>query len=192
MSYSLAAKRLRLPLGLIFGVAYLLLAPGATDPLQLAVGGAIAVVGLLVRAWASGHIMKNARLATTGPYAHTRNPLYFGSFLIGAGFAVAAHVSLVLVVVLFWLLVYAPTMERERRNIRGRFPDAYDEYERNVPAFFPRPTPWRGPGNAEHVPWSFELYMKHGEWKAALAFAFAMAWLYYFMRHPIGLLGGTS
>jgi protein-S-isoprenylcysteine O-methyltransferase Ste14 len=185
LSYSLAAKRLRLPLGFILGVAYLLLAPGATDPLRLAVGGAIAFVGLLVRAWASGHIMKNDRLATTGPYAHTRNPLYFGSFLIGAGFAVAAHVSLVLVVVLFWLLVYAPTMERERRNIRGRFPDAYDEYERNVPAFFPRPTPWRGPGNAGHVPWSFELYMKHGEWKAALAYAFALAWLFYFMRHPI-------
>ena len=89
MTYSEAAKRLRLPLGFVFGIAYLIWARPSW--LTLAVGGAIAFVGVLVRAWASGHIVKNERLATTGPYAHTRNPLYFGSFLIGAGFAVAAH-----------------------------------------------------------------------------------------------------
>src|SRR5687768_18447378 len=111
--------------------------------LTLAVGGAIALVGVIVRAWASGHISKNRRLAVTGPYAHTRNPLYFGSFLIGAGFAIAAHWSLLLLVIAFFVLVYAPTMERERANIRGRFPEAYAEYERNVPAFVPRAVPWQ-------------------------------------------------
>ena len=85
MTYSEVAKRLRLPLGFLFGIAYLVFA--RPTPLTLAVGGAIALIGVVVRAWASGHISKNERLATSGPYAHTRNPLYFGSFLIAAGFA---------------------------------------------------------------------------------------------------------
>ena len=142
----------------------------------LALGALVALAGVLVRAWASGHIRKNATLATTGPYAHTRNPLYFGSFLIAAGFAMAAHWSLMLVVIAFFVLIYAPTMERERANIRGRFPEEFAVYERNVPAFFPRPTPWRAAAS-ETGPFSFSLYMKHGEWKAALGYAGAVAWL---------------
>jgi protein-S-isoprenylcysteine O-methyltransferase Ste14 len=181
LSYSLLAKRLRLPLGFLLAGLYLYFTPTpSTTPLTLAVGAGIAMVGVLIRAWASGHIMKNDRLATTGPYAHTRNPLYFGSFLIGAGFAIAAHWSLLLLVVVFWALIYGPTMEREKANIRSRFPDAYAEYERNVPAFVPRPTPW-GAGRAESTPFSVALYMKHGEWKAALGYLAVVAWLAFRM-----------
>ena len=178
MSYSLVAKKLRLPLGFILSGLYLAFARPTS--MSLAIGAGIALVGVLVRAWASGHIMKNDRLATSGPYAHTRNPLYFGSFLIGAGFAIAAHWSLLLLVIAFFVLVYIPTMERERANIRGRFPDAYAEYERNVPGFVPRAVPWQQ-GAAEPNPFSFALYMKHGEWKAALGFVLAVAWLVYRM-----------
>ena len=174
MSLSLLAKKLRLPLGFVLGIAYLALVRPTLPALTL--GALIALAGVLVRAWASGHIVKNDRLATTGPYAHTRNPLYFGSFLIGAGFAVAAHWSLLLLVIAFFVLIYWPTMERERANIRGRFPQAYADYERNVPAFFPRPRPWR-PAAAKAAPFSFRLYMKHGEWKAALVYMLAVAWL---------------
>lgn len=130
----------------------------------------------MIRAWASGHIVKNKKLAITGPYAHTRNPLYFGSFLIGAGFAVAAHWSLLLVVIAFWVLVYAPTMERERLNIRERFPDAYDRYSANVPAFVPRVTPWKN-DERDDGGFSFDLYMRHGEWKAGITYLLVIAWL---------------
>ncbi len=146
-------------------------------------GGAIALLGVLVRAWASGHISKNERLATTGPYAHTRNPLYFGSFLIAAGFAIAAHWALLLLVVAFFVLIYAPTMDRERANISGRFPEAYESYAANVPPFVPRPTPWKGgEGSVAETDddtggFSFDLYMKHGEWKAGLTYVLVMAWL---------------
>jgi protein-S-isoprenylcysteine O-methyltransferase Ste14 len=174
VSYSLTAKRLRLPLGFLLSAVYLAFArPTAAS---LTTGGAIAAAGLLVRAWASGHIAKNERLATRGPYAHTRNPLYFGSFLIAAGFAVAAHWSLLLIVVAFFVFVYGPTMGRERENISRRFPEAYATYSANVPAFFPRITPWSGARESDEG-FSFALYMKHGEWKAALGFALAMAWL---------------
>ena len=182
MTYSEVAKKLRLPLGFVFGIAYLILARPTV--LTLGVGGAIAFVGVLVRAWASGHISKNRRLAVTGPYAHTRNPLYFGSFLIGAGFAVAAHWGLLLVVIAFWALVYAPTMERERVNIRERFGEAYDRYSAKVPAFVPRVTPWR---DEEGGDGSFDpsLYMKHGEWKAGVTFILVMLWLAFRVKQGV-------
>lgn len=181
MTYSEVAKKLRLPLGFLFGIIYLVLARPTL--LTWAVGGAIALVGVIIRGWASGHISKNERLATTGPYAHTRNPLYFGSFLIAAGFAVAAHWGLLLVVVAFFVLIYAPTMERERANISGRFPDEYRKYSDNVPTFVPRPTPWRGdsPDVGGGGGFSFDLYMKHGEWKAGLTYVLVMIWLYWGM-----------
>ena len=178
MSLSNVAKTLRLPLGFLLAGLYLVFAPRIVTPRSLAFGAGVAFVGILVRAWASGHIMKNDRLATSGPYAFTRNPLYFGSFLIAVGFAIAAHWALVALVVVFFLLIYAPTMAREKANISGRFPDAYAQYERHVPAFFPRPVPWGGEGMpAEGVGFSFPLYMRHGEWKALLGYVGAIAYL---------------
>ena len=172
MSYSLVAKRLRLPLGFALAIGYLVFA--RPTPTMLITGALIALAGLLIRGWASGHIMKNDRLATTGPYAHTRNPLYFGSFLIACGFALAAHWALIFLVALFFALIYVPTMQRERANIAQRFPGAYEEFCANVPVFFPRLTPWRRPGG-EPGGFSSALYMKHGEWKAALGYVGALA-----------------
>lgn len=178
MSLSLVAKKLRLPLGFVLAALYLWLAPRYVTWPTLAIGAVIALVGLLVRAWASGHIMKNDRLATSGPYAFTRNPLYFGSFLISVGFALAAHWYFLLGVVVFFALIYGPTMAREKANISGRFPESYPDFERNVPAFIPRPLPWRGGGApAAGAGFSFPLYMKHGEWKAALGYLGAVAYL---------------
>ncbi len=176
MSYGAALQRFRVPLGFMMAALYLVFAPRYATGLTVAVGGVIALVGVLIRAWAAGHIVKNDRLATTGPYAHTRNPLYFGSFLIAAGFAIAAHYSLLLLVIAFFVAVYAPVIDRERGHIRGKFPSSYAEYEENVPAFVPRPSPWRGPAN-EPAPFSTALYMRHGEWRAALGFAAALAYL---------------
>ena len=178
MTYSEVAKHLRLPLGFLLGVTYLILARPTL--LTLAVGGTIALVGVIIRGWASGHISKNEWLATTGPYAHTRNPLYFGSFLIAAGFAIAAHWALLLLVVAFCVLIYAPTMQREKANIADRFPDAYQAYAANVPAFVPRPTPWKATHpDADGDGFSLDLYMKHGEWKAGLTFLLVIVWLIY-------------
>ncbi|MFN8582837.1 MAG: isoprenylcysteine carboxylmethyltransferase family protein [Gemmatimonadaceae bacterium] len=176
MTWSLTAKRLRLPLGFLLSFAYLALVRPTGASLGL--GAGIALIGLAVRAWASGHIMKNDRLATSGPYAHTRNPLYFGSFLLAAGFAIAAHWSLLLLVIAFFVLIYGPTMERERANISGRFPDAYETYQQNVPAFVPRLTPWSDEGAGTTNEFSWGLYMKHGEWKALLGYLGAVAWLF--------------
>jgi hypothetical protein len=181
LTFEQTARRLRLPLGFLLAALYLAFGP-RPSPLTLAVGGGLALVGLAIRAWAAGHIVKNDRLATTGPYAHTRNPLYFGSFLIAAGFAIAAHWSLLLVVVAFFVLVYGPTIEKERVKISARFPDEYARWEQNVPAFVPRPTPWRDPMVVETDRFSPSLYMRHGEWRAGLGFILALTWLVLRMR----------
>jgi protein-S-isoprenylcysteine O-methyltransferase Ste14 len=174
------AKTVRIPLGFLLGIAYVIFARPTIGSLEL--GGGIALIGVLVRAWASGHILKNDRLATSGPYAHTRNPLYFGSFLIAAGFAVAAHWSLLVAVVAFFLLIYYPTMRREIANIQERFPEAYTRYAAHVPLFFPRPAPWKGdPGSTNRF--DGRLYMSHGEWKAGLTYVLAMIWLAFRTIH---------
>lgn len=174
MDWSRRAQRLRLPLGFLFALLYVWLARPTVA--RLAIGGAIALAGVLMRAWAAGHIVKNDQLTVSGPYAHTRNPLYFGSFLIGAGFALAAGWALVLFVIAFWIIVYGPVIERERREIRQRFAESYPEFERNVPPFFPRPLPWR-PAPAGSGSFSWERYIRNREWQAALAYVAVMAWL---------------
>src|SRR5437667_341574 len=79
--------RWRVPLGFLLGAICLIFAePRLWSILAGSIPG---LLGLLWRAWASGHLRKNERLATGGPYAYTRNPLYFGSFLLGAGFSIA-------------------------------------------------------------------------------------------------------
>ena len=109
MSAFVINRKVRLRIGFLFGIAYLVVRHA--DARVALVRPAVAFVGLLIRAWAAGHIVKNEQLTTTGPYAHTRNPLYFGSFLIAAGFALAAHWSLLLVVIALFAFIYGPTIE---------------------------------------------------------------------------------
>lgn len=176
----LLIQRLRVPLGFLFGAGFLWLAPRYTTRNTLLIGGTIAVIGVLIRAWATGHIVKNEVLATTGPYAHTRNPLYFGSFLLALGFAIAAHWIAVLLVVAFWIAVYGPTITRERDFLRRRYGDAFAEYEAHVPAFLPRLSAWTGPAGADHSGgFSLPLYLRHKEWQAGLGFLVVLCWLLF-------------
>lgn len=173
-------QRIRVPLGFLFGAAFLWLAPRYATPDRIAIGGAVALVGILIRAWATGHIVKNEVLTTTGPYAHTRNPLYFGSFLLALGFAIAAHWAAVVLVCVFWYVVYKPTIAGERAFLRDRYGAAWDEFEANVPAFFPRLSPWSGPAGADRSGgFSFALYLRHNEWQAGLGFVLVLAWLMF-------------
>lgn len=173
MSGVVINRKVRLRIGFLFGLVFLIVA--RPTPGGLLLGLPVAFAGLLVRAWAAGHIVKGERLTTTGPYAHTRNPLYFGSFLIAAGFALVAHWSLLLIVMVLFAFIYGPTIEQERNEIQRRFPGEYAAYEANVPPFGPRLTPWRGQTAAESF--SFSRYIRQREWQAGVAFAAASAWL---------------
>ncbi len=155
-------QRMRVPLG--FLTAVLLILGARPSWWSLAFGFPIALLGASVRGWASGHLRKNAELATSGPYAHTRNPLYFGSFVMVAGFAVAGNKPWVaLTLVGAFLLVYRPVMRAEVAHIRQLFGAAYDEWAQHVPLFFPRLTP-----HLSGAPRAFEWsqYLHHREYRA--------------------------
>ena len=162
--WSRVARRIRVPMGFAFAVLYLWLARPTWR--FIALGTILIVPGLLIRALASGHVRKNEVLATSGPYAYTRNPLYLGSLLIGVGFAVAAcswWVGVVLVVMFF--AIYLPVISGEEVFLRQKFPE-FEEYARQVPRLFPRSIPLSGAEEAGGF--SFDLYLKHHEYNALL------------------------
>jgi len=109
LSWRRIARRIRVPLGFVFAALYLWRARPTW--MWLGVGAVVALLGLGIRSVASGHVDKNAELATTGPYAYVRNPLYLGSILIAIGFAVAARDVVVAgLIVLLFVAIYVPTI----------------------------------------------------------------------------------
>ncbi len=164
LEWAKIARRIRVPLGFVFALLYFWLARPTWR--FIALGSVLILPGLLIRALASGHVRKNEALATSGPYAYTRNPLYLGSLLIGIGFAVAARnwwVGVVLVVMFF--AIYLPVIRDEEAFLRVKFPE-FAEYARRVPRMFPRIAPARlndGGGG-----FSLDLYLKHREYNALL------------------------
>ena len=161
-------QRVRVPLGFVLSVAFLVFAQ--PKPLSLLIGGAIAVAGLLIRAWASGHIRKNQTLAVSGPYAYTRNPLYLGSFILGVGFTIAAGLWwLALLFVILFLGIYLPVMRVEAEELTQIFGADYEKYAARVPLFFPRPAA----NEKSETNFDFALYLRYREYQAALGLIFA-------------------
>ena len=156
-------QRIRVPLGFVFAILFVVFS--RPDRTTLIVGGVIALIGLAIRAWASGHIRKASELAVSGPYAFTRNPLYLGSLILGFGFTIAAGVWwLGLLFVLLFLGIYLPVMRVEVDDIRRIFGTDFDEYEREVPLFLPRLTPWR----KNERKFDVSLYLRYREYRAAI------------------------
>src|SRR5581483_2233163 len=113
---------------------------------------------------ASGHVTKNEQLTTSGPYSHLRNPLYFGSILIGVGFAIAGRNWWIAgLMVAMFVVIYVPVIRSEEAFLRGKFPE-FEEYARNVPRLFPR---WSAYGSGQGS-FSWDLYWKHREYNAVL------------------------
>lgn len=168
-NWSRIARRIRVPLGFAFAVVYFWLAHPTF--LSMVLGSCIALAGIAIRAAASGHVKKNEQLTTTGPYAHLRNPLYFGSIILAFGFAVAArNLWIVAGMVAMFLAIYWPVIRTEEAFLREKFPE-YEGYARNVPRLLPRFTAF---GNTRGT-FSWDLYWKHREYNAFLGAAAMMA-----------------
>jgi protein-S-isoprenylcysteine O-methyltransferase Ste14 len=124
----------------------------------------VALAGLLVRAWACGHLAKNERLATTGPFAHTRNPLYLGTLAAAAGFALAGRSGWLAVLFgVYFAAVYLPVIGEEESHLRRLFPE-YAAYAERVPRLAPRLRPAQRSGRFQ---WA--LYRRNREYQALLA-----------------------
>ena len=114
-------------------------------------------------------------LATTGPYAFTRNPLYLGSFFLGLGFTIAAgRWVLAAIFGALFLGIYLPVMRVEANDLAKSFGDEYRRYATSVPLFLPRLTPYRS-GSSEETHFDRRLYLKYREYRAALGMA--LGWI---------------
>ena len=169
VSWRRIARRIRVPLGFLFAVFYFWRA--RPDWVSLALGGAVAAAGVFLRAMASGHVKKNEQLATTGPYAYCRNPLYLGSIIIAIGFAIASRdVWVAIGIVGLFSVIYVPVIRGEETFLRGQFAE-YESYARRVPRLLPS-TAWF-PGLA--AGFSRALYLQHREYNALIGAAAMLA-----------------
>ena len=179
-SWSKIARRIRIPLGFVLAALYLWLAAPTSRSLLL--GAAVVIPGLLLRTLASGQVQKNEQLATGGPYAYTRNPLYLGSLILAAGYAMAARswwIAAIMVVMFF--AIYLPVIRGEEAYLREHFAE-FEEYSRRVPRLFPRFTAFRESDRG----FSWALYRKHREynaWVGSAAILLALAAKLYWMSH---------
>ena len=190
------ARRIRVPLGFVTAALYLYeCARTAPHPIAIACSLALVIPGLAIRAVASGTVKKNLELTITGPYAYTRNPLYLGSTLIAAGFAVALlSWPLGLVLAVGFSVIYIPVIASEERFLRATFPN-FDAYCRLVPRFLPRLTPANyhkdqalssaaaAVTSSSPNGFSVALYRRHREYNAALG-AFLL-YLSLIVLHPL-------
>lgn len=168
--YADLVARLRVTCGFIMVAAFAWFSK--PDGKSLAFGLPVSVLGLLLRAWATGHVEKDFRLAESGPYAYLRNPLYIGTLLVAAGFAIASRQWLLAVLFgALFLLIYLPAIELEEQHLRQLFP-SFAAYADRVPALWPTLSPLRRP---EHFRW--HLYVRNREYQALIGFALGVALL---------------
>ncbi len=171
--------RWRVRLGYPLALVFLWLA--APTPLSLLIGGSVAAVGVLIRGAAAGYLRKHEALATAGPYSWTRNPLYFGSAFLAAGFAIVGHSwPAGGLLAAYFLLFYPLVMKREEEELRARYGRGFEEYAARVPLFWPRlggaaPNP---PG----AQFSWGLYRRNREYQALIGFLVALLLVWLRMR----------
>jgi len=168
--YADLVARLRVPAGFVMVAAFAIFS--RPTPHSLEIGLPASLAGLALRAWAAGHLAKNQRLAVSGPYAFTRNPLYLGTLLTALGLAAAGHSAwLALLFGVLFGLVYLPAIELEEQHLRAILP-GYAEFAQRVPLLVPRWPASLGPDR-----FSAALYRKNREYQAFLGWCVGAAWL---------------
>ncbi len=154
----------RVPLGFALAVVVFYLARPAT--IVMAIGFPIALAGIVFRGAAAGVIHKNDALAQQGPYRMTRNPLYFGSFLLAVGFAIMSG-SLVggILLVVPSALIYPVVIRNEEAFLSNSFGTEFEQFRQSVPCFLPRRVNWK-----VFESFSMDRYRANREYNAAIGF----------------------
>lgn len=113
--------------------------PNSIFPYASYIAIGLILLGLSTRMFASGFVLKNKELSTTGPYAFMRHPLYTGNIMILIGLCLINGFlwSFISAFVFFWF--YYPTaIEYEDRKLKSLFPDAWEEWASITPALMPK------------------------------------------------------
>jgi protein-S-isoprenylcysteine O-methyltransferase Ste14 len=169
--------RWRVRLGYPLAAVFFFLARPTRD--MLIAGACVAAAGLAIRAAAAGHLRKHEGLATSGPYARTRNPLYLGSAILAVGFVIAGKSWIGAALVLgYFALFYTAVMRREERELERGYGAQFREYAARVPLFWPRLRTEARQGNG----FSWRQYVKNREYQALIGYAAGLALLWWKMR----------
>lgn len=174
--YSDFVQRFRVLCGFLLLVAFAWLSHPSRW--SILIGLPVCALGLVVRAWAAGHLAKDQELATTGPYAYIRNPLYAGTLVVAFGVVIASrNLSLAVIFTLVFVLIYLPAIELEEQHLFAMFP-SYRDYGQRIRRFVPV-AHWDG----ERRRFSWDRYLRNQEYKALIGFVAATAWLLWKCRH---------
>ena len=150
---------------------------GQPEPVTFWVGSVIAIIGVIVRMYAAGYVVKNKVLCSDGPYSIVRHPLYTGNTLLIIGLMIAANAVWAWPVgLLFFWLFYPTTISYEDLKLHRLFGEEWERWSANIPALVPRSVfPKNNPNNS----WSFMKSLKQNIEPAVAAWvAFWIYWLW--------------
>jgi len=168
--YADLVARLRVAGGFVLVVAFAWFS--LPDLRSIALGLPVSIAGLLLRAWATGHLEKNIRLAESGPYAYVRNPLYLGTLLVAAGLVIASRRWLLAALfAAVFVLIYLPVIELEEQHLSKLFSN-FADYSKRVPSLWPTVHPEKF-----DVRFRWSLYVQNQEYQALLGFLAGEAFL---------------
>ncbi len=109
------------------------------DAKSILIGFLLILTGIFLRGWASGYLKKNRELATQGPYALTRNPLYFSNLILGTGIAVAANSIYGYFIFIAYYLIFFPALILiENKKLKELFGKEYENWAKGLNTFFPK------------------------------------------------------
>ncbi len=100
-----------------------------------------------LRLWAGGHLgdhgndaqARAPRLARTGPYRFSRNPLYVSNILAAIGlilFANALPLAVALTLIILIIVHHIILIRHEEKTLLALHGDAYERYRREVPRWY--------------------------------------------------------
>lgn len=166
LKYKLTKVTLRTAAAGAIGLVLFLVAE--PEPGWFIPGAILTLGGEWLRLWAAGHLRKNKRLTTTGPYAYVKNPLYLGTLLITIGYSAMAKNEYIMIAGFVWFFIYyAPYKKRqEHEKLIKSFGDKWLEYDKAVPDYIPRLTPY--PGGSENR-WDWSVVKENSEHETAAA-----------------------
>ena len=154
------SKRFFKAIPLVIGMILLVV---IADPggFSIVAGGVVAILGEAIRVWASGHLIRNNEVTTSGPYAYLRDPLYLGRLLLLVGFCVMAWgyswVVLVIGLGVFFFSYMPRKYRKEMARLEELFGQEYREYASYTRSLLPRLKPYP---HARKRAWSFDLFWK--------------------------------
>jgi protein-S-isoprenylcysteine O-methyltransferase Ste14 len=161
-------------------VALILFYMAKPEPAWFLAGAIITVLGEALRLWAAGHLRKNKMLTTTGPYSYVKNPLYIGTLFITIGYSAMARNPIIMVGGFVWFFIYYAPYKKKQENEKliSSFGKPWVEYDKAVPDYIPRFTPFPGRGTNR---WSYDVVKENSEHETAIGVLIGAAVMLYLL-----------